>query len=102
MTVIKVLKIICFRKVQPHMKPTGHYCFFSFSLAQQKKPSRTHKIASHRAKTRSALCQTWLKYRGNIIFIRKNTEVNIGDQKLLNEKIVQIMWIFFGHFLQFL
>ena len=47
--------------------------------------SRTTKSSST-AKTRSTQSQACVKYRGNIICINRNTEVNTGDQKILHKK----------------
>ena len=68
------------------MKPTGRYCFFlSFSLARPK-PKPNHQIASSRAKTRLRRSQTFVKYRGIIISMKRNPDVKQSDLKLLHKK----------------
>ena len=75
------------------MKPTGRYRFCLFHL-QDPKPKRNHLIASSRAETRSRRSQTCVKYRGNIICIKRNTDVNTSDLKILHKNYVQIRLIF--------
>ena len=60
------------------MKPTGRYWFCLFH-SQNQKPKRNHQIAISRAKTRSRLSQICLKYRGNISWIKRKTDVNTSD-----------------------
>ena len=67
------------------MKPTGCYCFCLFHL-HDPKPKRNHQIASSRAKKKSRRSQACVKYRGNIIWIRRNTDVNASDLKILHKK----------------
>ena len=43
-------------------------------------------MASSRAKTRSTRSQICMKYRGIIILIKKNSDVNTGDLKILHKK----------------
>ena len=45
-----------------------------------------HRMASSREKTRSTQSQTCMKYRGIIILIKKNSDVNTGDLKILHKK----------------
>ena len=84
-TFIKVVKIRFFRKVQLPMKPTGRYCFCLFHR-MKKNPKRNHQIASSRAKTRSRQSHTCVRYRDNIVWIRRNTEVNTSDLKIFYKK----------------
>ena len=67
------------------MNPTGRYSFCLFHL-QDLKPKRIHQIASSRAKTRPRQSQTCVKYRGNIIRIKRNTDGNTSDLKILHIK----------------
>ena len=88
MTVIKVIKNKIFKKVYLPLKPTGRSCFFLFHSHDQK-PKQNHQISSSRAKTRSTRSQTCVKYRGNIICIKRNTDVNTGNLKILHKKIIK-------------
>ena len=54
--------------------------FFLFHTHNQK-PKQNHQLYSSRAKTRSTQSQACVKYRGNIICIKRNTDVSTGDQK---------------------
>ena len=67
------------------MKSTGRYCFRLFH-SHDPKPKQTYQIASSRAKTKSRQSQACVKYRGNIIWIRRNTDVNTSDLKILHKK----------------
>ena len=67
------------------MKPTGRYCFCLFHL-QEPKLKRNHQIASSRVKKRSRQSQTCVKYRGNIICIKRNTDVKKSDLKNFTKK----------------
>ena len=67
------------------MKSIWRYCFYLFH-SHDPKPKQNHQIASSRAKTRSTQSQTCVKYRGNIICIKRNTVVNTGDLKILHKK----------------
>ena len=82
------------------MKPTGRYCFCLFHL-QDPRPKWNHKIASSRAKTRSRQIQTCVKYGGNIICIKRNTDLNKSDLKKLLKKTSKLGW-FSRRYLQFL
>ena len=62
------------------MKPTGRFCFCLFHL-QDPKPKLNNQLASSRAKIRSRRSQTCVKYRGNIICIKRKTDVNTSDLK---------------------
>ena len=72
----KSLKIRFFRKVQHPMKPTGRYCFLFIFLfhSQDPKPKPNHQIASSRPKISSRQSQTFVKYMGNIICIKRKTD----------------------------
>ena len=59
--------------------------FLSFSLPWPK-PKQNHQIACSRAKTKSRQSQACEKYRGIIICIKRNTDVNTGNQKILHKK----------------
>ena len=67
------------------MKPTWPYSFLLFHLNNPPKKFN-HRMASSRAKTRSTQSQTCMKYRCIIIFIRKNSDVNTGNLKILHKK----------------
>ena len=54
------------------------------------KPKRIHQIASNRAKTRSTQIQTCVKYRGIIIFISRNKDVNSGGLKIRQQKMSKL------------
>ena len=77
------------------MKPTWPYCFCLFH-SHDPKPKRNHQIASSRAKTRSRRSQACVKYRGIIICIRRNTDVNTSDLKIVDKffLLLQIRLIF--------
>ena len=85
-TVIKLVKNQIFKKVYIPLKPTWRSCFFLF-YSHDQKPKHNHQISSNRAKTRSIRSQACVKYRGNIICIMRNTDVNTGDQKILHKKM---------------
>ena len=74
------------------MKPTWRYCFCLFH-SNDPKPKRIIQIASNRAKTRPRQSQICVKYRGIIICIERNRDVNTSDLKILYKK-VQIWLIF--------
>ena len=54
---------------------------------QKPNPKQNHQISISRAKIRSTQSQTCVKYRGNIICIKRNTDVNTGDLKILHKKM---------------
>ena len=74
------------------MKPIWIHSFLVFH-SYNPKQKRSHRMASSRVKTRSTQSQTCVKYRGIIICIKRNTDVNTGDLKKL-QKNVQIILIF--------
>ena len=86
MTFIKVVKNQIFKKVYFPLKPTLRSYFFLF-YSHDPKPKQNHQISSSRAKTRSTRSQACVKYRGNIICIKRNTDVNTGDLKILHKKM---------------
>ena len=59
--------------------------FFCFTYTTQNQ-SRTTKISFSRAKMRSIQSQKCVKYRGIILCIKGNTDVNTDDLKILHEK----------------
>ena len=67
------------------MKPTWRYSFLLFHSHNPPKKFN-HRIASNQAKTRSTRSQTCMKYWGIIILIRRNSDVNTGDLKILHKK----------------
>ena len=67
------------------MKPTGRYYFCLLHL-QDPKQKQNYQIARSRAKTRSRKIQTCVKYRGNIICNKRNTDVNKNDLNKLHKK----------------
>ena len=75
------------------MKPTWRYCF-CLCHSQHPKSKQNHQITSSRAKTRSRRSQTCVKYRGVIICIKRNTDVNTSDLKKLKKKNVKISLFF--------
>ena len=93
MTFIKVAKNKISKKVCLPLKPTCWSCFFLFH-SHDPKPMQNHQISISRAKKRSTQSQTCVKYRGNIICVKRNTDVNTGDLKILHKKNVQIRLIF--------
>ena len=82
------------------MKPTWRYCFLLFH-SNDLKPKWNHQIARSRAKTRPKQSQTCVKYRGNVIFIERNIDVNTSDLKILYKKMSKYGW-FSRCYLQFL
>ena len=82
------------------MKPSWCYCF-CLSHSHNQKLKRNHQIASSRAKTTLRQSQACVKYRCFIICIKRNTDVNIGDEKILHKKMSTWGW-FSGCYLQFL
>ena len=89
MTVIKVVKNQIFKKVYLPLKPTWRSCFFLFHSHDQK-PKQNHQISSSRAKTRSTRSQTCVKYKANIICIKRSTEVKTGNLKILHKKMSKL------------
>ena len=100
MTFIKVVRNQIFKKVYFPLKPTWHSCFFIFH-SYDPKQKQNHQISIIRAKIRSTQSQTCVKYRGFIICIKRNTDVNTGDLKILHKKMSKKGW-FSRHYLQFL
>ena len=100
MTFIKVVKNKIFKKVYLPLKPTWHSCFFLFHL-HDPKPKQNQQVSSSRAKIRSRRSQTCVKYRGNIICSKRNTDVNTGDLKLLHKTMSKKVR-FSRRYLQFL
>ena len=84
-TVIKVEEKKKFRKVYLPMKVTGRCCFCLLH-SHDLKPKQNHQIATSRAKTKSRRSQTCVNFRANIICIKRNTDVNTSDLKILNKK----------------
>ena len=87
------------KKVYLPLKPTWRSCFF-LSHSHNPKPKQNHQISSNRPKTRSTRSQACVKYRGNIIFIKRNTDMNTGDLKILHKKMSNWGW-FSRHYLYF-
>ena len=85
MTFIKDVKNQIFKKVCLPLKPTWRSCFFLF-YSHDPKPKQNHQISISKAKIRSTRSQTYVKYRGNIMCIKWNTDVNTGDQKYFTKK----------------
>ena len=85
MTFIKVVKNLIFKKIYLPFKPTWHSCFFLFHWHDQKW-KQNHQISTCWAKIRSTQIRTCVKYRGNIICIKRNTDVNTGDLKHFRKK----------------
>ena len=85
MTFIKVVKNQIFKKIYLLSKSNWRSCFFLIH-SYNPKPKQNHQISISRAKIRSTQSQTCVKYRGSIIFIKRNTDVNTGDLKILHKK----------------
>ena len=100
MTFIKVLKNQIFKKIYLPFKPTWRSSFFLFHW-HDPKGKQNHQISTCWAKIRSTRIQTCVKYRGNIICIKRNTDVNTGDLKILHKKMSKKGW-FSRRYLQFL
>ena len=100
MTFIKVVRNQIFKKkVYFLLKPTWRS--FLFLLFHDPKPKQNHKISISRAKKISTRSQTCVKYKGFFICIKWNTDMNIGDLKILHKKMSKSGW-FSRHYLQFL
>ena len=84
-TVIKSVKNQIFINVYLPLKPSCRSCFFLFH-SHDPKPKQNQQISSTWAKIRSTRSQACVKYRGNIICIKRNTDVNTGDLKILHKK----------------
>ena len=100
MTFIKVVKNQIFKQIYLPLKPTWRTCYFLFPWRDPKQ-KQNHQISACRAKISSTQSQTYVKYRGNIICVRKNTDVNTGDLKILFKKMSKKGW-FSRRYLQFL
>ena len=85
MTFIKVVKNQIIKKVCLPLKPTWWSCFFLFH-SHDPKPNQNHKISISKAKIRSRRSQKCAMFRGNIMCIKRNTDVNTGDLKILHKK----------------
>ena len=73
------------KKIYFPLKPTWRSCFFLFH-SHDPKPKQNHQISISRAKIRSTQSQTYVKCRGFIICIKRNTDVNTGDLKTLHKQ----------------
>ena len=93
MTFIKMVKNQIFKKIYLPLKPTWRSCFFLFHW-HDPKWKQNHQISTCRAKIRSTQSQTCAKYRGNIICIKRYTDVNTGDLKILHKKMFKKRLIF--------
>ena len=100
MTFIKVVKNQIFKKVYLLLKPNWLSCFFLFN-SHDPKPKQNHQISISRANIRLTRSQTCVKYRGIIICIKRNTDVNTGDLKIIHKKMSKWGW-FSRRYLQFL
>ena len=87
MTVIKVVKIKIFQKSLPSHETNYTLIFFCLFHSHDTKPKPNHQIANSRAKTRSRRSQAGVKYRGIVICIKRNTDVNTSDQKILHKNM---------------
>ena len=92
-TVIKSNRNLIFQKSIHPAIPTWCSCFFLFHW-NNPKPKQNHQIFSSRAKTRSTRSQACVKYRRNIICIKRNTDVKHRWTKNTSQKNVQIRLIF--------
>ena len=100
MPFIKEVKNQIFKKIYLSFETNLTLLFFLFHL-HDPKPKQKHQISISRAKIRSTQSQTFVKYRGNIICIKRNTDVNTGDLKILCKNMPKKGW-FSRHYLQFL
>ena len=86
MTSIKLVKYQIFKKNYFPLKPTGRFFYF-FCHWHDPKQKQNHQISTCRAKIRSTRSQRCVKYRGTIICIKRNPDVNKSDQKILHKKM---------------
>ena len=100
MTFIKEVKNQVLKKSLLSLKTNLTLPFFLFHLYNPK-PKQNQQISISRAKIRSTQSQTCVKYRGNIICIKRNTDVNTGNLKILHKKMSKWSW-FLRRFVQFL
>ena len=98
MTVTKVAKNPFFLKKIKFLSTQLDGRVFLVFHPQDPKPKRIRQIASNRAKTRSTRSQKCVKYRGIILFIKRNTDVNSGDLKILHQKMSKL-GVLFTHYL---
>ena len=84
--VIKVVKNQTFQKSLTSHETNQTILFLSLT-SQDPKPKWNHQIVSSRAKTKSRQSQTFVNYRGNIIWIKRNTDVNKSDLIKLHKNI---------------
>ena len=68
------------------MKPTWRHSFFLLFDPHNPRKKFNHWMTSSRAKTRSTQSQTCMKYEGIIICIKRNSDVNTVDLKILQKK----------------
>ena len=102
MTFIKMVKILIFKKVYLPLKPSWCSCFFLFHW-HDPKPKQNNQISISSAKIRSTQSQSCVKYRDNIMCIKRYTDVNTGDLKKFKKKMSKYGWfsrryIFFSKF----
>ena len=89
-----------FKKVYLLLKPIWHFLLFLFH-SHDPKPKQNHQISSSRGKTRPTRSQACVKYRGNKICIKRNTDVNTGYLKNTSQKMFKYGW-FSRRYLYFL
>ena len=87
MTVIKVVKNLIFSISLTSHETNLTLLFFCLFHSHVPKPKQNHQIASSRAKARSIRSQACVKYSGIIICIKRNADVNTGNQKKLHKKM---------------
>ena len=76
-----------FQKNLPSLYTNLTLLFFLFHWHKPKQ-KQNHQISTCRAKIRSTRSQTCVKYRGNIIFIKRNTDVNTSDLKNYQKRLI--------------
>ena len=79
------------KKKYPPFKPTWRSCFFLLHW-HNPKWKQNHQISTCWAQIRSTRIRICVKYRGNMICIKRNTDVNTGDLKILHIKMSKKDW----------
>ena len=76
-----------FQKNLPSLETNLTLLFFLFHWHDPKQ-KQNHQISACREKIRSTRSQTCVKYRGNIICIKRNTDVNTSDLKNVQKRLI--------------
>ena len=85
MTVIKVARNQIFLKSLTFYETNLTLILFLLFHSNNLKQKQNHQMASSRAKATSTQSQTCVKYRGIIIFIKRNIIVNTKDLKIFHK-----------------